>query len=112
MSCEFLHTALGEAVMTWATHFVAECRAAIAAGVDPDKGFSINMNGPDGNDLKLGTLSGRGKKYGQFDFTIKEVAESQARLLATPDFDVLIEEYGDDPVLKPTLQWMKARYGR
>ena len=91
MSCEFLHTKLGEAVMGWAVHFVAECRAAMESGTDPDKGFSINMNGPDGDDLKNGFLSARGKKYAQFDFTIKEIAESQTMLLATPDFDVLIE---------------------
>lgn len=57
------------------------------------------------------TLAGRGRIYATIAFNITNVAAHAPMIVTGPDFDVLIEEYQDDPVLLPTLKWMKERYG-
>ena len=49
--------------------------------------------------------------YSTIAFNISNVARHAPAIVTGPDFDVLIEEYQDDPVLLPTLKWMKKRYG-
>ena len=110
-SCAFLSTSFGEVIMHWARVFIKECQAAIKDGADPEKVMAINMNGPSRAELKDGFLRARGMSYLQFEFSIGMIAGLHGRHTAMPDFDVLIEAYADDPVLRTTLMWMKERYG-
>ena len=112
-SCIFLETTIGQAMLTWASNFVSECKEAVKLGVDSDYEMSLNLNGPTGEDLSqmFPTLKDRGRIYSTIKFNIADVATHAPALAEGPNFDVLIEEYQDDPVLLPTLQWMKKRYG-
>jgi len=112
-SCIYLKTTLGQAMLTWSSNFVAECKEAVKRGVDADYTMSLNLNGPTGEELSnmYPTLAGRGRIYSTINFNISDVAQHAPALAEGPDFDVLIEEYQDDPVLLPTLKWMKKRYG-
>lgn len=112
-SCVFLKTEVGQAMMTWASNFVAECKEAVKLGVEATYSMSLNLNGPTGEELAdmPTSLRGSGRVYATMRFNINNIATHAPALISGPDFDVLIEEYADDPVLLPTLKWMKKRYG-
>lgn len=112
-SCVYLQTDLGQAVLEWSSAFVRECKEAVNLGLESGRTISLNMNGPTAEDLLAdgSSFRGRGKVYSEMTFDIYHVAQYAPSMAETPDFDVLIEEYQDDPVLLHTLQWMKKRYG-
>jgi len=114
-SCELLRTPVGNAMLEWGSGLIRAATEAVIDGADAKALISLSLQGPDAYALKT-MQAGKGNTV----YTTMEVAlgdfgndryyEDTHRLLTPPPkWDVLKEEYADDPVIQELIGWMQRR---